>query len=143
MQESRSETSAWPTSSFVVGKALCRAGRIVTKLTRSFGGADDRRSTLVLAHRKSACDTVSMPSVTIRNLPDEVHRALVARAQRHGRSLEAELRAILEDVARSPARLRLGSFLARLGQDLALSEEEWSAFAQSREGSLARSSAIE
>jgi plasmid stability protein len=30
-----------------------------------------------------------MPAVTIRNLPDETHRALKARAARHGRSTEA------------------------------------------------------
>lgn len=98
---------------------------------------------LILAHLKSACSRVLMPSVTVRNLPSEIHRALAARARRHGRSLEAELRVILEDAARSPDRLRLGSFLARLGQDLALSEEEWAAFAQSRDGSFARSTAIE
>lgn len=37
-----------------------------------------------------------MAAITIRNLPDEVHRALKARAQRHGRSTEAEVRDILE-----------------------------------------------
>ena len=34
-----------------------------------------------------------MPSVSIRNLPDEVHRALRVRAAQHGRSIEAEMRA--------------------------------------------------
>ena len=33
-----------------------------------------------------------MPSITVRNVPDDVHRALRVRAARHGRSPEAELR---------------------------------------------------
>lgn len=33
-----------------------------------------------------------MASITVHNLPDEVHRALRARAARHGRSTEAEVR---------------------------------------------------
>ena len=37
-----------------------------------------------------------MAAVTIRNLSDEAHRALKARAAQHNRSTEAEIRAILE-----------------------------------------------
>lgn len=33
-----------------------------------------------------------MPSITIRNIPDEVHRAIRVRAATHGRSAEAEVR---------------------------------------------------
>lgn len=40
-----------------------------------------------------------MPSVTIRNIPDEVHRRLRIRAAKNGRSMEAELRAVLAIVA--------------------------------------------
>ena len=40
-----------------------------------------------------------MANVTVRNLPDAVHRALRARAATHGRSTEAEIRYILEAVA--------------------------------------------
>jgi len=36
-----------------------------------------------------------MATVTIRNLPDETHRALKRRAARNGRSTEAEIRMIL------------------------------------------------
>jgi len=36
-----------------------------------------------------------MPSITVRNVPDEVHRALRVRAAKHGRSAEAEIREIL------------------------------------------------
>lgn len=37
-----------------------------------------------------------MAAVTIRNLPEEIHRALKMRAAQHNRSTEAEMRAILE-----------------------------------------------
>jgi plasmid stability protein len=33
-----------------------------------------------------------MASITVRNVPDEVHRALRVLAARHGRSAEAEIR---------------------------------------------------
>jgi antitoxin FitA len=57
-----------------------------------------------------------MASVTIRHLPDETHRALKVRAARHGRSTEAEIRAILENAVRPTERIKLGSLLAELGQ---------------------------
>ncbi|MFN7397606.1 MAG: FitA-like ribbon-helix-helix domain-containing protein [Sandaracinobacter sp.] len=53
-----------------------------------------------------------MAAVTIRNLPEEVHRALRVRAARMGRSTEAEMRAILEAAVRPEGRVRLGSQLA-------------------------------
>lgn len=66
-----------------------------------------------------------MPVVTVRNLPDETHRALKLRAARHGRSTEAEIRAILENAVRPKARIRMGSELAAFakrhhGFDLAI-----------------------
>ena len=39
---------------------------------------------------------MAMATLSIRNLPDEVHRRLRMRAAGHGRSMEAEARAILE-----------------------------------------------
>lgn len=57
-----------------------------------------------------------MPAVTIRNLSDEAHRALKVRAAQHNRSTEAEMRAILEEVARPPERLRLGTALAEIAR---------------------------
>ncbi|QOR69339.1 Arc family DNA-binding protein [Ruania alkalisoli] len=38
-----------------------------------------------------------MATVTVRNLPEHTRRALKARAAQHDRSMEAEIRAILED----------------------------------------------
>lgn len=57
-----------------------------------------------------------MSSITVRNLPDETHRALRVRAALAGRSTEAEVRAILEDIARPEGRIKLGSLLAEIGQ---------------------------
>jgi len=57
-----------------------------------------------------------MPAVTIRNLSEEVHRALKVRAARHGRSTEAEIRDILEAAVRPPQRVKLGSLLAEIGR---------------------------
>lgn len=55
-----------------------------------------------------------MAAVTVRNLPEETHRALKARAAQHGQSTEAEIRAILEEAVR-PA-VRLGSLLRAAGK---------------------------
>lgn len=57
-----------------------------------------------------------MAVVTVRNLPEETHRALKMRAVRHGRSTEAEIRAILETAVRPPERIKLGAALAAIGQ---------------------------
>jgi len=57
-----------------------------------------------------------MSSVTIRNLPDETHRALRVRAATAGRSTEAEVRLILETATRPATRIKLGSLLAEIGQ---------------------------
>jgi plasmid stability protein len=58
-----------------------------------------------------------MAAVTVRNLPDAVHRALKIRAARHGHSTEAEIREILETAVQSPDRVKLGSALAAIGQE--------------------------
>lgn len=65
-----------------------------------------------------------MAILTIRNLPDEVHRALRVLAARHGRSTEAEVRTILEEAVRPRGRLKLGSRLADIGRELQLTDEE-------------------
>lgn len=70
-----------------------------------------------------------MASVTIRNLPDEVHRALRVRAAHHGRSTEAEIRDILETAARPPERVKLGSLLASIAREAGgLTDEEVAIF---------------
>jgi len=59
-----------------------------------------------------------MPAIVVRNISAETHRALRVRARRHGRSTEAEVRAILEGAVRPGTRLRLGSALAALAKPL-------------------------
>lgn len=59
-----------------------------------------------------------MPSITVRNLPEETHRALRVRAAMAGRSTEAEVRVILENAARPDGRIKLGSLLAEIGQQV-------------------------
>lgn len=70
-----------------------------------------------------------MAMLTVRNLPDEVHRALRVRAAAHGRSTEAEVRAILEEAVRPGGRVGLGSLLAEIGRTADLSDAEASVFA--------------
>lgn len=74
-----------------------------------------------------------MATVTVRNLPDEVHRALRVRAAMHGRSTEAEIRDILESTVRPPERLRLGSALAELGRRVGLTDDDIAAVEQARD----------
>ena len=58
-----------------------------------------------------------MSAITVRNLSDETHRALKARAAAHQRSTEAEVRAILDAAVAPPDRPRLGTLLAAIGQE--------------------------
>jgi antitoxin FitA len=79
-----------------------------------------------------------MPSVTVRNVPDEVHRALRVRAAQHGRSAEAEIREILENAVQPEGRVKLGSLLASIGRKINLSDDEFSIYEQSRDKSPAK-----
>lgn len=58
-----------------------------------------------------------MATVTVRNLPDGVHRALRVRAAHHGRSTEAEIGEILETAVRPPERVKFGSLLASIASE--------------------------
>jgi len=79
-----------------------------------------------------------MPSVTVRNVPDEVHRALRVRAVQHGRCAEAEIGEILENAVQPEGRIKLGSLLASIGRKINLSDDEFSIFEQSRDKSPAK-----
>lgn len=65
-----------------------------------------------------------LAALTVRNLSEETHRALKARAAQHGRSTEAEVREILESVVRPTERIRAGTALAQLGRQIGLTDEE-------------------
>jgi plasmid stability protein len=78
-----------------------------------------------------------MAMLTVRNLPDDVHRALRVRAAQHGRSTEAEVRAILAAAVKPAERLLLGDAIAALVGDIGLTDEESTIFDQVREKSPA------
>jgi antitoxin FitA len=59
-----------------------------------------------------------MAAVTIRKLSPETHRALKVRARGHGRSTEAEIRAILEAAVTPAEEIGVGSALKALGRRL-------------------------
>jgi plasmid stability protein len=84
-----------------------------------------------------------MASITVRNVPDEVHRALRVRAAQHGRSAEAEIRAILEQAVKPAKRVRLGDALASLGRKAGLTDDDIAAVDQMRDKSPARPMKIE
>jgi len=85
-----------------------------------------------------------MPSITVRNVPDAVHRAIRVRAAQHERSVEAEVRAILEAAARPPERVKLGTLLFEIGREIGLTEEEHAAiFGNLRDKSPARAVSFE
>jgi plasmid stability protein len=84
-----------------------------------------------------------MPSVTVRNVPDEVHRAIRVRAAQHGRSIEAEMRDILESAVRPQGRIKLGSLLAEIGREIKLTDKESAVFDRVRNKSTARAASFE
>ena len=84
-----------------------------------------------------------MPHVTIRNLPDEVHRAIRVRAAQHGRSIEAEMRNILESAVKPQGRVKLGSMLAEIGRQVKLTDEELATFESVRDKTPARAASLE
>ena len=75
-----------------------------------------------------------MGSLTVRNIPEAVHRAIRARAAMHGHSTEAEVRSILERAARPEGRVKLGSMLVSIARDAGgLSDAEAEAINRQRD----------
>lgn len=74
-----------------------------------------------------------MAILTVRNVPDEVHRALRLRAAVHGRSTEAEVREILESAVKSEKRVRMGDALAELGRRVGLTNDDFVVLDQVRD----------
>ena len=79
-----------------------------------------------------------MAMMTVRNIPDEVHRALRVRAAMHGRSTEAEVRAILEGSVKAKGRIKLGSMLAEIGRQAKLTDEDFAVIEQVRDKTPAK-----
>lgn len=79
-----------------------------------------------------------MAAVTIRNLSEEVHRALKVRAAQHNRSTEAEMRAILEAAVRPEGRLRLGTALSEASRKIGLTNADIVALEEVRDARTAK-----
>lgn len=71
-----------------------------------------------------------MAVLTIRNLPDEIHRALRLRAAQHGRSMEAEVRTILQETVAPRECVGLGTLLTDMSRRIGLTDADVSAMAE-------------
>ena len=74
-----------------------------------------------------------MAMLTVRNLPDDIHRALRVRAALNGRSTEAEVRDILAEAVKPKIRIHVGEALAALGRKIGLTNEDFEVFDQVRD----------
>lgn len=74
-----------------------------------------------------------MAILTVRNLPDEIHRALRIQAALHGHSMEAEVRNIIALSVAPEGRVKLGSLLSDIGKKVRLTDNEFAVFAQVRD----------
>jgi len=83
-----------------------------------------------------------MAMLTVRNVPDTVHRALRVRAAQHGRSTEAEVRDILATAVMPEQRVRLGDALATLGRQIGLTHEDWTRIEKARDRTPAEPMAL-
>ena len=84
-----------------------------------------------------------MAILTVRNVPDDVHRALRLRAAQHGRSTESEVREILAKAVKPEQRVRLGDALAALGREVGLTDEDFAVLDQVRDKTPAESMRLE
>jgi plasmid stability protein len=79
-----------------------------------------------------------MAILTVRNVPDDVHRALRVRAAQHGRSTEAEVREILAAAVKPEERVRVGEALATIGRKIGLTNEDFAVFESVRDKTSAK-----
>ena len=79
-----------------------------------------------------------MAMLTVRNLPDDVHRALRLQAALHGRSTEAEVREILAIAVKPESRVRLGEALSALSRKVGLTNEDFEVLQQMRDKTPAK-----
>ena len=74
-----------------------------------------------------------MAILTVRNVPDDVHRALRVRAAQHGCSTEAEVREILAAAVKPSSRVRVGDALAAIGRKIGLTNDDFAVFENVRD----------
>jgi len=83
-----------------------------------------------------------MHCITIHDVPDSTYQALSERARQHGRGVEDEVRVLLEGLERAPEPdVKLGTWLAGIGREIRLTDEEVELFnnIRSKESARARS----
>ena len=73
-----------------------------------------------------------MAVLTVRNVPDEIHKALRVQAARNGQSMESEVRDILSRVFRRESNIKIGDALAAIGRQLELTNDDFEAFEKAR-----------
>ncbi|MDD7804399.1 MAG: plasmid stabilization protein [Endozoicomonas sp. (ex Botrylloides leachii)] len=78
-----------------------------------------------------------MAMMTLRDIPDELHSALKARAKRNNRSLVAEVRNILKEVLQPEDRVLMGDALVDIGREMSLTDEEVNLLEQNQDKVLA------
>lgn len=93
-------------------------GRGKTVPTQCFTQAGLASGAAITYHNVHHCVEIAMPTIIVRNLPEETHRALKFRAAAHRRNTKAEVREFLDQAVRPPERLKIGSELAALGRKL-------------------------
>ncbi|MFT3742084.1 MAG: plasmid stabilization protein [Gammaproteobacteria bacterium] len=71
-----------------------------------------------------------MSTLTVRNVPAEVHRALRMQAAMHGHSTEAEVREILANSVKPKQRVHMGDALSKLGRQIGLKTENFAIIEQ-------------
>lgn len=76
-------------------------------------------------------------AVTIRNVPEEIHRAIRVRAAQHGRTLQAEMLDILGQAVKPEGRVKLGDLLESIGRKVKLTDEEVAGFERDRSSARA------
>ncbi|AHE99644.1 FitA-like ribbon-helix-helix domain-containing protein [Thioalkalivibrio paradoxus] len=79
-----------------------------------------------------------MAILTVRNVPDDVHRALRVRAAQHGRSTEAEVREILATAVNPEKRVRVSEALAAIGRKIGLTDDDFAVFESVRDKTPAK-----
>ena len=70
----------------------------------------------------------TMATMTIRNIPDDVYRAIRVRAALNDRSAEAEVRAVLEELVEPMSGTDLAQALLEFGRQVGLTDEEHALF---------------
>jgi plasmid stability protein len=79
-----------------------------------------------------------MAMLTVRKLPDEIHRGLAARAEKKGHSMESEVREILYNAVLGAERVKLGTVLQEISQEAGLTAEDLKIFETIRDQTPAR-----